>query len=329
VRDDRKSLDDLVTEGDLDELVRTVDRLAEAGRFEELIELRDRCRGALSTGRQLWPVAAAAEYRIALDGPAPLATAVALANTGRFTLGPLTEVVASRLTWSELRPYLPNGPERSFIAHERVLRGEDLRGDLTIDRSALDVPLVLTGWEPAYRLPHYHPDRVEHLAPVPPPLAAVAVGSVGRPEPLGDLDWAVRDLVAPWVEQSNGTVRAVSVHGGALDAVSVIEPSGFRIGAVDRPTALDSLFWAASGGGAFGRRRGGARARQAVWWFIAAVAQLNGDEASDPVAIGEAVTRLRWFQWDASVPSGGWQLRLAVDDQETGRAVAIVATDQV
>ena len=48
-------------------------------------------------------------------------------GAGRFALGPLSEVAASTHTWAELAPHAPPGPLAAVTAHERVVRGEDLR----------------------------------------------------------------------------------------------------------------------------------------------------------------------------------------------------------
>jgi hypothetical protein len=88
--------EELVDLGDLDELVRQVDRLADGDDWHGLLDLRDRCRRALERGRQLWPAASLAEYRLALDAPGKWAAAMLVPDAGRFALGPLSEVAARR-----------------------------------------------------------------------------------------------------------------------------------------------------------------------------------------------------------------------------------------
>ena len=69
-------------------------------------------------------------YQLALPAiVAELAAGVVAEGPARWTLGPLTEVVAQSHTWVELDPHLPPGPERVFVAHERAIRGrrEDRR----------------------------------------------------------------------------------------------------------------------------------------------------------------------------------------------------------
>src|SRR3954447_15955029 len=102
--------DDLVQRADLDGLVRMVDSLCASRDWPALLELRNRSKAAVATGRQLWPVATLAEYRLALWAPAEWAALVLDEESGRFTIGPLTEVVAQHHQFDELRPALPEGP---------------------------------------------------------------------------------------------------------------------------------------------------------------------------------------------------------------------------
>src|SRR5262245_4544085 len=93
-------LDELVRANDLDGLVGLVDRWCDEARWDDLVVLRERCRReATDTGRQLWPAAALAEYRLALLAPGPWAASMVLEATGRFVAGPLTEVAAARHEW--------------------------------------------------------------------------------------------------------------------------------------------------------------------------------------------------------------------------------------
>ena len=87
-------IDDLVHRADLDGLVRLIDRFCASADWAELSELRSRTRAAVNTGRQLWPAATLAEYRLALWAPAEWAALMLDEDGGRFTIGPLTEVVA-------------------------------------------------------------------------------------------------------------------------------------------------------------------------------------------------------------------------------------------
>ena len=84
-----------VERGDVDELIRLVDSLCATREWDRLVELRDRCEQAIARGRQLWPVAAHAEYRLALEAPGRFAAIVLVEGAGRFAPGPLPEVAAS------------------------------------------------------------------------------------------------------------------------------------------------------------------------------------------------------------------------------------------
>ena len=70
--DRREELERLVDRGDLDALLRLVEHGAAAGDWDGLVALRTACRTARHSGRQLWPAATLAEYRLALEGPGPV-----------------------------------------------------------------------------------------------------------------------------------------------------------------------------------------------------------------------------------------------------------------
>src|SRR6266508_604448 len=119
----RVTLDELIELGDLDELVREIDRVCERRDWAGLVRLRDRSRAAVSRGKQLWPAASLAEYRLALEAP------------GRF----------------------------AAVAHERVVRGENLVADARVPQGVFDpLPLALLPWEPAaFPLATYAADGVD------------------------------------------------------------------------------------------------------------------------------------------------------------------------
>jgi hypothetical protein len=93
--------------------------------------------------------------------------------------------------------------------------------------------------------------------------------------------------------------------------------------------AMAVMAGAAASGGAHGRRRGMAFGRFSAWWAAAAVAGRLDDWPFRPDELGQAVTDLRWYRWEIDPPSGGWSLRLAVEDPRRGRAWAVDATDHV
>jgi len=320
-------LADLIDRGDLDELVRTADRLTDAADWDGLVELRDRSRAALERGRQLWPVASLAEYRLALCAPGPWAGAVIREGAGRFALGPLPEVAASTHAWEELAAHVPDGPLRAVTAHERVVRGEDLRDAGRVPEGIIDLPLAPQPWEPTYPLASYEPEKADFpIEPVTLPRseALPAPGS-----PIADLRAAtsLRDLVTPWTSESNGRCEVTAVRGDGPAAVAALGPRRARIAPVDAADALARMAWAGASGGAHGRRRGMAAGRFAAWWALAALADLGDDWPVTPDELGAAAAELRWWLWDAGEPELGWALRVAVDDPAHGLAWAVAATD--
>ncbi|HEX2042324.1 MAG TPA: DUF6183 family protein [Acidimicrobiales bacterium] len=336
----RDRIGELIEGGDLDDLVRHVDKLCFEEDWDGLVELRDRSRKALERGRQLWPVASLAEYRLALEAPGPWAAAVVVPGAGRFALGPLPEVAAQGHAWAELAPHLPRTPEATFVAHERVVRGEDLTGDRRFDRTALELPLRLERWEPAYPLAVYRADEVQF--PEHPSATGVEVAGapvVELPAPVEEVEepdacTALVELAGAWTTESNGRARAVAVAGSALAAVATLGataagPSApVRLAPVPVQDALAAMAWTAASGGAHGRRRGMAAGRFGAWWAATALT-LGLDRWPPPApALGEAVGALRWYRWrPASGAPAGWSLRLAVEDAVAGRAWAVEAVD--
>lgn len=317
----------LVDLGDLDELTRLVDRLCRTGEWDAVVDLRDRCRAALARGRQLWPVAAHAEYRLALEAPGPWAARMLEPGAGRFTPGPLAEVAASTHTWDELAPHAPPGPTASLAAHERVVRGEDLRGDDRVDAAVLELPLALQGWEPDYPLAEYGAAESHFPSPTVPPLAPVDLPAAVEPVDDREACRALVDVAAAWTTESNGRAEAVAVCGGAAAAVAGLGPPAARMAELPPDRSLALLAWTAASGGAHGRRRGMATGRFAAWWAVAAVAGVLDGWPVPPDELGEALHRLRWFAWDAGEPASGWSLHLAVEDPEEGLAWAAAAAD--
>jgi len=333
--DDRVNAE-LVELGDLDELTRHIGRLCSARDWEALVDLRDRCHRALERGKQLWPAAAHAEYRLALEAPARWAGAVLVPGAGRFAPGPLTEVAASTHTWAELAPCVPRGPLAALTAHERVLRGEDLVGDDRIDTQVLELPLALQPWEPAYPLATYEAERAEF-----PDVPAVELGTVEATTSAERIDdpeacRALVELVTAWTTESEGRAEAVAVAGdalGALGALGALSPHGehsrdqVRLAVVPAGHALAAMAWAAASGGGHGRRRGMAPGRFSAWWAVVALAGRLDEWPLSADAVGESAAALRWYRWDTGAPDTGWSLRVAVEDPDEGLAWALDATD--
>jgi len=321
--------EELVDLGDLDELVRHVDRLADAGDWHGLLDLRDRCRRALERGRQLWPAASLAEYRLALDAPGRWAASVLVPDAGRFALGPLSEVAASSHTWDELAPYVPTTPVASLAGHERVVRGEDLSGDPRFDASALELlSPAHQEWEPRYPVAEYRAEEADFGSP---PAVARWEPFEAKAAPLDesahDTSRALLDLVAAWTTESNGRAEAATVTGDAVGAIAALGVRRGRISRGEPAHAVAAMAWAAASGGAHGRRRGMAAGRFGAWWVLTVLAGLTEEVGPNPTELGAYANLVRWYRWDAGEPETGWSLRLAVEDTDRGRAWAVSAVD--
>jgi hypothetical protein len=316
-----------VERGDLDELIRLVDGLCAQRSWDALVELRDRCLRAVERGKQLWPAAHHAEYRLALEAPGPWAASMLTEGAGRFSLGPLSEVAASTHTWAELAPHVPAGPIGVLAAHERVVRGEDLR-DAGVDTGlpVLELPLVLEPWEPAYEVAHYRAQTADFPSPPIPPLEPVELAAAERIDDPAGCD-ALRALAASWTVASDGRSEAIAVRGSASNAVGALGARRARVGGIDAAGALAHMAWTAASGGAHGRRRGAATGRFDAWLTAATLVGLDEPWPPDPGDMGDAIAALRWYLWDAGEPVTGWALHLAVEDPARGIAWALAATD--
>ena len=322
-----ESLSTAVERGDVDDLIRLVDGLSAARDWERMVELRDRCEQAVERGRQLWPVAAHAEYRLALEAPGRWAATVLVEGAGRFSPGPLPEVAASTHDWSELAPYAPYGPPAVLTAHERVVRGEDLTGDALPGPPVLDLPLRMAEWEPDYFLAHYRSDGVDLPGPsLPPyePVDAPARAPDGARDAATD---ALVDAVRAWTEGSEGRAEATTVRGNALDAIAALGRDRIRVTELSSFDALRALAWAGASGGAHARRPGAAAGRFAAWWAVAALTGLLDQWPVDADVLGDRMATLRWYGWDSGGPATGWQLHLAIEDASAARAWAVAAVD--
>lgn len=332
-----RRLGELIEDGDVGALCEHVDSLVLDGHWEAVLELRDRCRAAIDRGRQLWPAAAWAEYRLCLDAPARVSAALVDSPAARFTLGPFAEVLASTHTWAELSPWLPATPGAEAVAFERVVRGEDLGADervVALTRGS-GLPTCLQPWEPFYPLATYHLDRVEWALPVGLATAAargeVVPGERGVPV-IGDPATvaALVDCVRPWVVESNGAARAVAVEGSGAEAVAALGLGAVRLAEITCAEALMLIAWAAGSGGAHGRRRGAASGRFEAWWVGAHLAGLAEDWPLEADELGDALADLRWWVWspaDAAVEPDGWVLRLAAASPTERLAWALDAHD--
>ena len=320
-------LDALIGSADLDGLVRLVGTRTSTRDWAGLLDLRDRARLAVAAGQQLWPAAALAEFRLALLAPVYWAARVLDEDSGHFSIGPLTEVVAQDHTWDELSRLLVLDPRAGFIAHERVLRGEMIDTEDLPD--VLGLPYELQPWEPEYALAHYTEQLATFESPPRPdrgaPLDHHHDDSVLVDDP--DVVLAVRQLVEPWTAESNGRAEIVCVEGTVQDAVAALDPPAALLTEITCGTALQWLAWAGASGGAFGRRRGAALGRFGAWWLVAALGGATEEWPLSPHGIGELAEELEWYWWDDNEPVHGWQLQLAIESPMEGLAWAIRASD--
>lgn len=326
--DTSHDLDTLVHRADLDGLVRLLDASVAAQDWAGLLRVRDRTRAAVSTGRQLWPIATLAEYRLALWAPAEWSAHVLDDESGRFTIGPLTEVAAQHHTFADLAPHVHEAHRLGLLAHERSLRGEPIP-PATPD--PFEIPFERQPWEPVYALATYRDDGLDDPPPaLPSGLGAAPVAPLPRDaEQLDDelVESAVRQLFDTWTAASNGRVDVCCVEGTAAQAVGALGVPSARLAALPAADALAWLAWAGATGAAHGRRRGAASGRFGAWWLVAALGDLVDEWPPPPDDVGAAAQRLRWWWWDAGEPSLGWSVHLAVEDPDEGVAWAISAHD--
>lgn len=318
-------LDGLVHRADLDALVRHVDDTCSARDWEHLVRVRDVTRAAVDTGRQLWPIATLANYRLALWAPAEFAVR-ALDDTARtFMPGPVSEIIAVHHRWEDLEPHLPPGHDRSLVAHERAIRGDDTDPH---EHSVLDLPMEVQPWEPRYEPAGYSDDGVDSPAPDLPQPSAGITSTAGRNVDDPETVAAFRTLVEPWTSQSNGTARCAVAEGGFAEALHAHGADNARIAEIDLREALAVLAWAGASGGAHGKRRGLATGRSNAWWFVATFAGLQDDWPCDPDELGAVLNHLRCAVWSTSAsPAVGWNVRLLLEDTDEGLCCALSAHD--
>lgn len=335
-------LDELIHRADLDDLVRHVERTVAARDWAHLVETRDAARAAVSTGRQLWPIATLANVRLALRAPAEHAVRALDDGARTFMPGPVSEILACAHDWRDLAPHLPHGHDRSLVAYERALRGDpDVTGN---EPAVLEIPVVPAEWEPRYATAVYDDDGAHDEPPASavgdtmavgdtPTVDAIDAAGVGRPGSI-DTDNAVTDafrqLVEPWTASSNGTARIAFVEGGVRDALSALDVTSARCVRLDAKQTLAWLAWAGASGGAHGRRRGAATGRFGAWWLLAAIAGMDIDGWPPNTArFGEVLSSMECWWWDGGNDTGGWRLRLVVRDVDEGTSCAMEALDHL
>ncbi len=328
----------IVDRADLDDLVRLVDGLCASRAWADLMQTRDMCREATRTGRQVWPIATLCEYRLALHAPAEWAHRVIGDDSSRFTIGPLTEVIAQNHSWSDLNGFIAPGPHREIVAHERVLRGERVVSAESMS-NVLDLPLELFDWEPEYPLAEYSDEGV--AAPCPCDRWVhewTAVDLIQDPTAVivgiddDETDTALRNLVEPWTAASGGHAQCIAVEGD-LDALATASKrASLRSTSISSGQALQWLVWCAASGGSHGRRRGSSSGRFSAWWMLAAIAGLSHrwDELQAtgqlPAELGRAANRLDWFRIDLE-ERHSYELSLAVVDHDENITIGLFAFD--
>jgi hypothetical protein len=321
------SLDELIQRADLDGLVRHVDDACSARDWEHVLRIRNEARAALKTGRQLWPIATLANYRLALWAPAELAVR-ALDDTARtFMPGPVSEILAVHHTWEQLEPHLSVDHDRSLVAYERALRHDVIPPS---EDHALEIPFALTEWEPEYATATYNDDGVVDDMP--------ALNARWHPVDTRGADvlddntvHAFTRMMEPWTAHSNGSARAVVVEGELEDALGALELSHAQFSELTPHTALQWLTWAASSGGAHGKRRGVATGRSEALWLLATFTGLDDTWPRSFAELGDVITnQLEFFAFTANKHSAqGWWLQLAVVDPNEGLTAAFIARDFV
>ncbi len=332
-------LDDLIERTDLDGMLELCDRCFDTADWDGLIDIRDRARAAVDGGHQLWPAAHRASYLVALTGP-PALVGMVIDDPSRVSPGPLTEVAACHHTWVDLEPHLPEGPARSIVAHERVVRGEPV--DEFFPAKVLDLPLRLARWEPSYCLAAYERDGCTVAEPSRPPLQPMAMGEGAHMLDDQDVLAAFTALAEEWSTGSEGQVTAVAVQGDAMGAVAAAvertadsdlrsrldDPSELLAARISSSEAIALMAWAGASGGVHGRRRGAAAGRFGAWWVIGALGAMLDDWPPEPSEIGDAAAALEWWLWSPGSHVTGWALHLAVEDPESGSAWALAAHDR-
>ena len=318
------SLNDLVHRADLDGLVRHVDATCAARDWDHLVRIRDAARAAVETGRQLWPIATLANFRLALWAPAELAV-LALDDSARtFMPGPVSEILAVNHSWADLMPYLEHGHDRSLVAYER-----SLRGDLIDNREPplLEIPYALASWEPHYQPAVYNDDGV--VDPMPDLRFHWHSCTPRAADPLRDESIrAFADMMSHWTTRSNGTAKAVVVEGEIEESLSALGITEAQFSQLSPGEALAWLSWAASCGGAHGRRRGLASGRSQALWLLTVFTDNDRHWPESLDELGEELSELEFFAFRSPThPDEAWWMNLVVVDPYEGLSLGLVARD--
>lgn len=322
------ALAELIEASDLAGLVRYIDGTCSAADWDGLVTIVERCEEAVERGKQVWGARQFAQYRLALDAPAAYAAGVLHSGIGRFAVGPLWEVAASKHPLADLAPHVEDPHLLVLIAHERMLRGETV-DDSFADRTLVDAPLHLAPWEPRYPTAVYRSSGVADPEFDWPPMTWSSLPATRRDGDTDATTEALVDLVHPWVEQSNGRAEAVVVTGTGVEAIRALGPHRVQLAPLSLQEALALMTWTAASGGAHGRRRGTPVGRALTWWTLAMLVGLDEAWPVGEAELGEAAAELQWWKWDPGDEVGGWGFYLAVEDPVDGLAWAVSASDAV
>lgn len=316
-----------VERNDPDELLRLVDGLCSSRRWDDLVTLDLLCVEALERGKQLWGVSAHIHYRLALEAPGEFAGPVITERASRFLLGPLPEVAASTHAWDDLAGHIPSGPARAITAHERVVRGDDLRAVDDVDPAVLEIPLARQPWEPDYALASYESAKASFPMPDLPPIDRVELPPGVERLPADEAAEGLVALVEPWAESSNGNVEVSHVEGSALQAIASLGVRAVGLAPLSSRQAMALMAWAGASGGAYAPRQGAAAGRFGAWWAAACVTGLVDAWPVEGAELAGACNEVRWWAWSDLFPSTGWSFHLAAEDPLDGLAWAISASD--
>ena len=168
--DDDEALDELIHRADLDGLVRLVDDCDGGAGLATAAAAARRARHAVGTGRQLWPAATLAEYRLALLAPAAWAAGVLDEGSGRFTIGPLTEVVgpAPHVGRAGAPARRRTASRRSSPTSGRCAARRSSRPRSPSSPTCSTCRTRSAAWEPDYSLADYRAVDAEFPSPPPP-----------------------------------------------------------------------------------------------------------------------------------------------------------------
>ena len=238
-------LDTLINSLDHDGLVLYVDGCCSSRDWTELLRVRDTCRLANDSGRQMWPITTLANYRLALHAPAEFAVQAMDETNTNFLFGPLSEVIAQHHSWDDLKGHLSDVHIADVVAHECGIRGADISYTPTLQ--VFDIPHTLQSWENQYQPPVYTDAGVQHDPPEfngeLRPLEIAAKANVVEDR---DTTSALRAVIEPWISASNGRAEIRGAEGGvseALASIGVVRARGQNITPAD---AISLITWAGS-----------------------------------------------------------------------------------